>query len=120
RLDDEDRAGGRIAEVPRHAVVAELHPRVESRGVDEDGAGLREIGNVELDVDSADRVRHVHGRIERLAGELGLADAPGQLVVPVGDDLAQRVAVREGGFAPVVVRDLEAGLVRVRYVHHAG
>src|SRR5690606_42085743 len=67
RLDDEDRAGGRIAEVPRQAVVAELHPRVESRGADEDGAGLRESGDVELDVDSAARGRHVQGRIARLS-----------------------------------------------------
>src|SRR5690606_19825334 len=81
RLHDEDRARGRVAEVACHPVVAELHPRIEPRGVDEHGAGLGEIRNIELDVDLADRVRHVDGRIERLAGELRLADAAGELIV---------------------------------------
>ena len=40
RLHDEDRARCRVAEVPRHAVVAELHSAVEARRVHEDRAGL--------------------------------------------------------------------------------
>ena len=118
-LDHEDRAGRSVAEVARHAVVAELHAAVQAGRVDHDRAGLGQLAGGQLEVDAPDRLREVDGRVE--AGLVaGRAQALGQLAVGAMDGKVQglQVAVRLG--LARVARDGVLARLGVRDVDHAG
>ena len=118
-LDHEDRTGGRVAELPGHAVVAELHAAVEAGGVDHDGAGLGELARGQLEIDPADRLGVVDGGVEQGLGVVRLADLLGELAVGAVDGEVQGGRVREGLHGAGVAGDLVLALLRVGDVDHA-
>ena len=118
-LDHEDRAGGGVAELLGHAVVAELHAAVETGGVHQDRTGVGQVPSGNLDVHSADGFVKVQGRIELRARVFDAANAVREFRVSPGHLNAQGGGILEDFRVAVVARYRELAVVRVGHIDHA-
>ena len=119
-LDDEDRTRRRIPKIPRHPVVAKLHPAVEPGRIHQHRTRLGEVTGRHFHVDPTNGFGHVCCRVKLLAAGF---DFPNPLVerpVGVSDGLLDRLPLMQCLLLAVVAGDHERRVRGVGDVDHAG